>query len=91
MVNLFPLGPSESLTFHYAIRFPSKNSEFAAMGIMGMYYTGPNYLGKERIRQDSRANQGSIRDAYTYTENRAYDLIASNPLVFDGCKVERVL
>jgi hypothetical protein len=58
---------------------------------MGLYYLGPSYVGKKRIRHDDRANQGPKRDAYTYTEKRAYELIESNRLVFDGCVVVRVL
>lgn len=76
MVQIIP----GAMIFEYAIRFPS-----------GQYYLGPSYVGKKRVRHDDRANQGTARDAYTYTEPRAYALILSNPMVFAGCKVERVL
>ena len=87
MTNITPT----TLTFEYAIRFPSTDPNLAFAGVMGLYYTGPSYVGKKRERKDDRCHQGPIRDAYTYTEVRAYALIASNPDVFHGCKVERVL
>lgn len=87
MVQIIP----GAMIFEYAIRFPSTIPEHAAQGVMGLYYTGPSYVGKKRERKDDRANQGTARDAYTYTEPRAYALILSNQSVFHGCKVERVL
>lgn len=60
----------------------------------GLYYLGPDWIGptiRLQNRVDNPNNRGPINLAYSYTEERACEVIRRDPTCFQGCTVERVL
>lgn len=70
--------------FEYAIRFPC-----------GQYYLGPKFVHDKGLskptRVDSPTHIGPKKDAYTYTQHRAHQLVDSDRATFAGCVVERLV
>lgn len=69
-----PLAQSHNLVFEYALQYPN-----------GSYYTG-------RVTSDREphANEGTEREAFTYTEKGAY-VKRDSHWHFHGCTVKKII